>query len=163
MKYALIMNPKFEFEVLNAIRNKFLKLLDEHTEEQLLTVPEGFNNNILWQIGHCVVSQQRLLYLRSGLEMNVSETYMNNFKIGTSPALWTKDVSVLEVKDSLFPTIQKFEKDWEAGIFVDYEVVQTSLGVSLNNVQEAFAFSNVHEAIHYGNALAILRVIKSKN
>jgi hypothetical protein len=161
MKYKLIMNPKFEFEVLKAIRNKFLKLMDEHTESQLLTVPVGFNNNILWQIGHSVVSHQRLLYLRSGLGMNVSETYMNNFKIGTSPAIWTKDISVLEVKDSLFSTIYQFQKDWEEGIFVNYEVVQTSLGVSLNNAKEAFTFSNVHEAIHFGNAFAISKVVKS--
>jgi hypothetical protein len=157
------MNSKFEFEVLNAIRNKFLKLIDEHTEEQLFAVPEGFNNNILWQIGHSVVSHQRLLYLRSGLEMNVADSYVDNFKIGTSPATWTKDVSVLEVKDSLLSTVQQFQKDWNAGIFVNYEVVQTSLGVSLNNAHEAFAFSNVHEAIHYGYATAISKVLKARN
>lgn len=156
------MNPKFEFEVLDAIRNKFLKLLDVHTEEQLLTVPVGFNNNILWQIGHSVVSHQRLLYLKSGLEMNVADSYVDNFKIGTSPATWTKDVSISEVRDSLFPTVHQFQKDWEAGIFVNYEVVETSLGVSLKNAHEAFAFSNVHEAIHYGNAFAISKVMKSK-
>jgi len=156
------MNPKFEFEVLNAIRNKFLKLLDEHTEEQLLTVPEGFNNNILWQIGHSVVSHQRLLYLKSGLEMNVAASYVNNFKIGTSPAMWTKDVSVLEVKNSLFSTVLQFQKDWDTGIFVNYEVVQTSFGINLTNPHDAFAFSNVHEALHYGNAFAISKVVKSK-
>lgn len=157
------MNPKFEFEVLNAIRNKFLKLMDEHTEKQLLTVPEGFNNNILWQIGHSVVSHQRLLYLRSGLKLNVAESYVDNFQKGTSPATWTKDVSVSEVRDSLFPTVHQFQKDWEAGVFVGYEVVETSFGISLNNAHEAFAFSNFHEAYHYGNAFAISRVLKSKS
>lgn len=157
------MNPKFEFEVLNAIRNKFLKLMDEHSEEQLFVVPAGFNNNILWQIGHSVVSHQRLLYLRSGLEMNVSESYVHNFKIGTSPAMWTKDVSISEVRDSLFSTIRQFQKDWEAGIFVDYEEIQTSFGISLTNSHEAFAFSNVHESLHYGNAFAISRVVKARN
>jgi len=30
--------------------------------EQLNKIPEGFNNNLIWNIAHCVVTQQLLCY-----------------------------------------------------------------------------------------------------
>ena len=45
------------FNLHKAIRARLLRFLDEATPEQLALIPEGFHNNILWNIAHCVVTQ----------------------------------------------------------------------------------------------------------
>jgi hypothetical protein len=38
------------------------KFLSGYNLDQLNTIPEGFNNNLIWNIGHIIVSQQLLVY-----------------------------------------------------------------------------------------------------
>ena len=51
-------------------RKIFHHYLKHFSLEQLNAVPEGFNNNILWNIAHTMVTHQLLMYKRSGLAMN---------------------------------------------------------------------------------------------
>ncbi|WP_407635809.1 DinB family protein [Solitalea canadensis] len=45
-----------------------MKLKLKYTIDQLNKVPAGFNNNLIWNIGHEIVAQQALIYKSSGLE-----------------------------------------------------------------------------------------------
>ncbi|WP_343322026.1 DinB family protein [Sphingobacterium multivorum] len=59
----------FEFEILKASRIRLLQVMETVDNTILFKIPETFNNNIVWQIGHCITSQQRHMYMRSGLPM----------------------------------------------------------------------------------------------
>ena len=72
------MNPVFE--VQKTIREILLKVLDSHSLEQLNKIPEGFNNNIIWNVGHCVAAQQTLVYKLSGLPTMVSEDFILKYR-----------------------------------------------------------------------------------
>lgn len=62
-------------------RTAFIELLDGLTLEQLNTVPEGFNNNIIWNFGHIVVSTQTLVYVRTGIRQDDSFVeYLDAYK-----------------------------------------------------------------------------------
>ena len=61
------------FKILETSRNIYLKFLEGYTLEQLNKIPEGFSNNLIWNIGHIVVSQQGLIYRLSGLPVNVTK------------------------------------------------------------------------------------------
>ena len=50
------------FDITRTSRKIISQLLQDFTLEQLNTIPEGFNNNIIWNIGHIVVVQQMLVY-----------------------------------------------------------------------------------------------------
>ena len=93
------MHTDFELTLLYTNRAKLKEIMDQLSEEKLLHIPHGFNNNILWQIGHCVVSQQRLMSLRSGLAMYISESDNNNFNIGSSPKSWIGLPDIQEIKN----------------------------------------------------------------
>ncbi|MFM7021537.1 MAG: DinB family protein [Flavobacteriales bacterium] len=153
------MNYQYHLDHLYVIRKKLLDYLDTTPLEKLLIIPQGCNNNMLWQIGHCVISQQRLLYTLSGLPMNVSENYFLNFKIGTSPKDWTATPDIEEVRASLIATVNKLKADLEAGVFKEYKPYKTSSGLVLNNVGEAFVYSNYHEGIHIGNLEIFKRIL----
>ena len=55
------------------------------TIEQLNKVPDGFNNNLVWNYAHIVASMQMLCYLRAGLPARLDEEFVHAYKIGTKP------------------------------------------------------------------------------
>lgn len=60
-------------EVIKASRNKLLSLLADLTTEELNYIPTGFNNNLAWQMGHLVVSQQLLCYKLTGQKFLIED------------------------------------------------------------------------------------------
>ena len=62
-----MINERFECEILRYSRTRLLHLMETIDYEILFKIPEGFNNNIIWEIGHCITSQQRHMYMCSGL------------------------------------------------------------------------------------------------
>ena len=153
------MSHQFHIEHLYVIRKKLLGYLENTNLEKQLIIPKGCNNNMLWQIGHCVVSQQRLMYTLSSLPMNVSENYFLNFKIGTSPKDWLETPNIEEVKTSLIETVDILKRDFEQGLFQEYKAYTTSAGITLNNVHDAFVYSNYHEGVHVGNLEIFSRIL----
>ena len=70
----------FVFEVLEKTRGSFYRILDKKSLEDLNKIPKGFNNNIIWNIGHIVVTEQLLAYKLSGLQMMVSDDLVNKYR-----------------------------------------------------------------------------------
>ncbi len=136
-------------------RNTFLKLLSNLSTEQLSFIPKGFNNHILWNIGHTLITEQMLTYGLSGLEMPVDTKFVKMYGKGSIPL---KEVSKTAVEDiilHLIPAVQQTKKDFEKGIFKNYNEYPTSAGITLRNIEDAFTFNAFHEGIHLGIILAI--------
>ena len=153
------MDVNFEVAFLAASRAKLLQLMEGLTDEQLFRIPPGFNNNIIWHLGHCVTAQQRLMYLRSKLPMHISDQYADFFKIGTSPAGWAIQPDKNEVRESLIGTVERLNEDIANNLFRQYEAMKTSAGIMLTNHVEALAYANFHEAEHTGNMMYLKRVM----
>lgn len=154
-----MIDVRFEFEILRASRNRLLQLIETINHEILFKIPEGFNNNIIWQIGHCITSQQRHMYMRSGLQMHISKEFMECFKIGSSPRLWETTPDVNEVKYLLIDTVNLLESDLESGLFVNYEPFELPMGFQLKNHVEALQAANYHEAEHSGKIFTYLKLL----
>lgn len=152
-------NELFEFEILKASRTRLLQLIETVDNKVLFKIPENFNNNIVWQIGHCITSQQRHMYMRSGLPMHISQEFMETFKIGTSPHTWKSIPDVDEIKHLLLYTVNQLGKDLESGIFVKYQTFSLPIGIFINNHIQAFQAANFHEAEHSGIILSYLKLL----
>jgi hypothetical protein len=147
------------FEVQKTIREILLKVLDQHSLEQLNKIPEGFNNNLIWNIAHCISSQQVLVYKLSGLPTLISDEFIDKYKKGTKPEGDVSQTEVDEIKELLFSTLNQTKKDFEGRIFIDYNAYTTSMGFDLNNVQDALDFVNYHEGIHTGIIMSIRKFV----
>ncbi|MBZ4037391.1 DinB family protein [Flavobacterium sp. 17A] len=147
------------FEVHKTIREILLKILDGHSLEQLNKIPPGFSNNLIWNIGHCISSQQVLVYKLSGLPTMVSEDFIGKYKKGTKPEGDVSQEEVDEIRALLSTTLEKTKNDFESGLFVDYNEYTTSMGFTLRNVQDALDFNNYHEGIHTGIAMSIRKFV----
>ncbi|KAF2335581.1 DinB family protein [Flavobacterium daemonense] len=150
---------KSVFEVQKTIREILLKILDNHSLEQLNKIPDGFSNNLIWNIVHCVASQQVLVYKLSGLPVMVSEEFIAKYRKGTKPEGNVSQSEVDEIRTLLSITLDQTIKDFEAGVFVSYNEYTTSLGFTLKDIHGALDFNNYHEGIHTGIAMSIRKFV----
>ena len=151
----------FVFEVLPNSRRFFEKFLENTSLEDLNKIPKGFNNNIIWNIGHVVVSQQLLVYKLSGLQTMLSEKMVNRYAKGTKPQDIISKEEVDELKQLLNTTIIKTETDYKNGLFKSYnEYTVSTTGNTLKNVDDALRFTLFHEGLHLGYIMALHRAIK---
>lgn len=147
------------FEVQKNIREVLLKVLDNHSLEQLNKIPTGFNNNLIWNMAHCVASQQALVYKLSGLQSVVSEEFIAKYRKGTKPEGDVSQAEVDEIRTLLSTTLHQVEQDFENKIFVNYNEYTTSLGFTLRNIDDALSFNNFHEGIHTGIVMSIRKFV----
>lgn len=152
----------FTLDVLPNTRYFLNNYLENESLENLNTIPKGFNNNIIWNIGHVVVIQQLLAYKLSGLSMLISDTMVEKYKKGSKPEGDATQEDVDEIKGLLFSTIEKTKTDYNNGLFKNYTTYTVSTtGNTLTNIEEALEFILFHEGLHLGYIMALLRTIKS--
>ncbi|MFD2034619.1 DinB family protein [Belliella marina] len=140
-------------------RNLYLKYFEKYTLEQLNKVPDGFNNNLIWNIGHIIVAQQALIYKGSNLNVYISDELFGLYKPNTKPTGLTTEVEVAELKILLISLIEKTETDFYNGKFVTYNERMTGTGFHLNSILDAFEFNNYHEGLHFGYMMSIGKFI----
>lgn len=152
----------FTFQVLNNTRAILAKIIDDNTLEDLNKVPKGFNNNIIWNIAHIVVSEQLLAYKRADLPAVVSDEMINKYRKDTKPENDATQEEVNEIKRLLFSTLENTKTDYNHGVFKTYNAYTVSTtGNTLTHIDEALQFILTHEGIHYGYVLALLKAIKN--
>ncbi len=147
------------FDITLKTRNFFKNILDGYTLNQLNAIPDGFNNNIFWNIKHVVITQQLLVYKLSGLPMMVTEEEIVGFQKGSKPIQDADDKDLNLLKEQLFSTLEQAREDYKNGKFEQYNEYTVTTKSTLTNVEEALEFNNFHEGIHLGYVLALLRVI----
>ena len=151
----------FTLEVLPNTRGFFKKYLENLSLEDLNKIPNGFNNNVIWNIGHIVVTQQLLAYKMAGLPMMVSDTLVGKYRKDSKPESNASQEEVDELKTLLFSTVKKTKEDYNNGLFENYQAYTVSTtGNTLTNIDEAFQFILFHEGMHLGYIMALIRAIK---
>ncbi|MFK7798663.1 MAG: DinB family protein [Aureispira sp.] len=141
------------------IRKALTEELEKLSLEQLNYVPPTHNNNIFWNITHCIAVQQVLCYRLSGLPLRVDKSIITDYSRGTHPTKAVDLKMVDEVHKLLLTSVDWLEQDLEKGIFKDYKPYTVAFGTHLTNVQQAITFNNVHEGIHCGYLLALKKLL----
>ncbi|MCR8667071.1 DinB family protein [Aestuariibaculum sp. M13] len=153
---------QFTLDILAKTRQFFGQFLENTSLEDLNKVPEGFNNNIIWNIGHIVVTQQLLAYKLSGLPMMVDEVMISKYMKGTKPEGVVSQEEVNNIKALLLSTLEKTKEDVENGVFKTFNSYTVSTtGNTLNTIEDAFDFILFHEGMHLGYVMALVRAINS--
>ena len=152
----------FVFEVFPNIRTFSKNVLETTSLEDLNKIPSGFNNNIIWHVGHILVTQQALVYKLSGLETMVNEELIQKYRKGTKPESLVSQKEVDEIKGLLFKTIEKTHQDYLNGVFENYqEYTVSTTGNTLKSVDDALHFALFHEGLHIGYIMSLLRAVKA--
>ncbi|GAA5027620.1 hypothetical protein GCM10011506_16290 [Marivirga lumbricoides] len=147
-------------EYNSVIRSNFKHLIESMKVEDLNIIPKGFKNNIIWNYGHAIASQNILIYKYSGLSFTLPDDFIDTYRKGTFPPDIDDVKAELEIIH-LFSdqSMAHLRKDIAEYKFTDYETYETSFGATLDSFQDAMAYNNIHESLHLGYAMAIKRAL----
>lgn len=148
------MNPS-PFEILRITRKNLISLVQAHSLEQLNHIPEGFNNNLIWNFGHVLVTQQLLCYKLAGLTPLLSDEIIDRYKKGTAPTSAITKEEYQYLIEQANQLVVQAERDFLKGKFTTYNPYQASYGIELNSIEKAFAFNNIHEGLHLGYMMSL--------
>ncbi len=146
--------------VLQGAHMYFCQQLEGLSEEQLLEIPAGFTNNIVWNIGHITDTLSGMFYRRSGFDSVTPDSYAGLFGGGTSPGTWAETPSVSEVVEQFKTTLPNLCADYLSGKFDNVEPYELMPGYVLNNVEMVLTFHAFHAGIHQGTVMAIKNALK---
>ena len=146
---------KNHLDILRSTRKNYLKAIEGISLADLNKIPEGYNNNLIWNVAHVVVTQQLLCYALSGLEVKLPKAIIAAYRKGSKPEKAVSQEEVDQIIDWLTASIDWIEADIEAGIFKEYKTYPTSYGFVLTSFTDAVAFNNVHEGMHLGYIIAL--------
>jgi hypothetical protein len=142
-------------QAMRAMRALIRKRIGTVDEATFRRVPEGFNSNLAWQVGHLAVTPALLVYGRCKQQPPLDEELITAFRKGTAPGdgseRWSRE-ELLTAMDAIVDSIEA-----EAGDFTDFEEYETSAGITLSSVDEVLRFLGVHDGIHVGYTLALAR------
>lgn len=147
------------FDTLLKGRQLMLKVIENLTIDELNAIPEGFKNNIAWNIAHLMVSQQLLCYRLSGIACEVSEEMIESFRKGSAPNYKVSESEFETIKSQFLKLPEKLDVDYKDGIFINYGEYTTSVNVTLSNIEEAIDFNLFHEGIHLGIILQLKKLV----
>ncbi|MCF8453005.1 MAG: DinB family protein [Pedobacter sp.] len=154
------MNSKID--LTRQTRSKALEIISGLSISELNKIPEGFNNNIIWNLGHLIAAQEGIFYLRGKLELNIEQDFFNSFKNGSRPEREIHAEEIEKIRSLLFSSLDQFESDLDKNAFHNYPAWTTSMGIQINSIEDALDFLPFHEGLHLGHIMAYKRIILNK-
>ncbi len=154
---------KKEIERLKKTRIFLLGLLKDLSPAQLNEIPAGYNNNIIWNLGHLIASQQGLCYLRSGLTPVVDEKIIQLYKSQTKPEAPVSEEEITRIRQVALTALDQLEEDYQKNKFSSYESFTTRYDVTIKSIDDAIEFLLFHEGLHLGYIMALKRSLTNQS
>lgn len=139
-----------------------LKQINGLTSEQLNFIPAGYNNNIIWNLGHLVATTQALCYKRAGLPITISDQFVDPFLPFTKPNRFINGEEIAVIKELLVSTLDTLEIDLTRNIFDQYtpsERIKEVYGIDILSIDDAIEFLIYHDGFHNGYIISLLRLV----
>ena len=148
-------------DVLNSTRRSIYKALEDCSQEEWLIIPEGFKNNIAWNVGHIIIAQQGLVYTRCGLKNHIDGNMFGMYRPGSNPRDWESNPDKAELIDQLMSLGEKMDEDVKAGLF-DGDMPEEPVPhmPPAESVTHAMIGNNVHEGMHFATIAKLKQLIK---
>lgn len=141
---------KKQIETIRKVRAFLLEGIKGLTPEQLNKIPTGFNNNIIWNLGHMIAAQQGICYKRAGLTAMISDDFWDKYRSGSKPDGIVDEGGIEKIKKLFFSTLEQLEVDYDKNIFGGYTAWTTRYGVEITSIDDALSFVPFHEGLHSG-------------
>ena len=142
-------------ELLEQQRSVLLKKTEHLTMDQFNLVPPGFNNNIIWNMGHALIVSESFLYSHTAFEVPLHEFDIEGFKRGTKPELAINDYTILLIRKALSDTVPLFKKSFDDFLSANVQDPQDSTDSSVVS-EKSLRFILFHEDMHFAKIQRLL-------
>jgi len=141
--------------LLEKRRVMLLKNTEHLTTDQYNLVPPGFNNNIIWNMGHMLIVTEVLLYSNTPFEIPRPEFDIDGFKKGTKPELAIDDYGISQIRKSLSDTVPVLRKLLKDAQSVSLQVSKSE-PLHLLISDKSLDFMLFHEDMHFAKIQQLL-------
>jgi hypothetical protein len=148
-----------DLEILKITRQNALNLIKDFTYDQLIKIPVGFNNSLLWNFTHMVITQQILVYKFSGGTPLVDDELISLFKKGSEGSNNISPQAFNAICAIAIPLVGQTANDYKELSSNAYSTYTTSYNITLDSTSKAINFNNSHEALHLGVMMQIKKFI----
>lgn len=145
--------------LLRPTRKNIVRILRDFSADQLNAVPAGFNNNLIWNAGHVMATMEMLTYGLCGVKLPSSRAFIDRYRKGTRPEGPADQEEIDHIMAQLEASIDRLEADLPTLVAADFRPYETSYGVTLEKLEDAMTFNNMHEAMHLGAILALRKLV----
>lgn len=149
---------KQQFEMTRGMLLNFVLELEKMDDKQILAVPEGFQNNILWHIGHVLVTAEAFMFGYPQQASGLNPAYAGLFAMGTKPADWESDVPALQIlKEDLSAQLEKIR-----GLDDNFLAGKLPFQFPVPNIHtfaDLYHLMSYHEAEHIGQMKAMRKLV----
>lgn len=140
---------------LQKTRQLFLAMIRDLSIEELNRIPEGFNNNIIWNLGHIAESTLGLCYIRSQVKPDMALPFAGRFGKGTRPQGLIGEQQVTEIKECIAASLDPIAAEIQSGVFNQVVPYSTdTYQVPMDNIENILNCCLAHENLHLGIAKA---------
>lgn len=154
-------NIEATFKAIHSIRKTIAFTLSRLTLEQINHIPAGQSNNIIWNAAHIISVQQLLINRRAGAPYTEIKDITATYKPGTKPENDVDQEFVDLIRERLVASALQMEKEYNEGVFDNFEPFITKTRMQLDNTADAINFELFHEGLHLGYILSYINVIRN--
>lgn len=131
------------------VRNLTLYSIQGMGEEEADLIPEGFNNNIRWNLGHIYVTQEQLAFQFAEEPVEIPEGFLELFGRGSKPSDWnTHPPTLPELSQLLKDQPQRIREKLGKRLDERVEKPFTLAGYTLYTIGNSLSFGLTHEGAH---------------
>ena len=150
---------KKEIELVRYVRLSILQLTEQLTADQMNQVPDKMKNNLIWNLGHLVFTQQMLCYGLGGLTPAIDTACFSEFAPGTVPARYIREEEILKIRAALVNSFDKLAADIETDKLQGYTPWKLPAGIAIDNIGDALATNCIHEGRHFGVVISLTKMV----
>jgi hypothetical protein len=140
-------------------RRLLLERTKDLTVDQYNVIPPGFNNNIIWNMGHILVVSESLLFQNSPYQRPVHEFMKSRFEKGSMPDGMVGEDDIFIIRHSLQQTAQFYKTCTGMDRSRDEIVSVRNSGLTAIS-NERMQFLLFHEDMHHRRIAKLLDIVK---
>ncbi|WP_300598548.1 DinB family protein [Niabella sp.] len=152
----------YTLNMIDSIRQKAIALIKETPLDKLNQIPAGFNNNIIWNFGHLVVSGYSLVFKATSVDPGFLIPLQDIYRKGTKPSapathqeidelIRLSDTFTLAVKEALDANRFQEITEYTTGTF----------GLPVTSIEEMLITVVAHDTLHWQSMRDYARIVNS--
>ena len=147
------------FKLIEFGQQNILKMHEGLTIQQLNKVPQGLNNNLVWNYAHTIASVQMICYFRAGLPIRLNEEFVNKYKAGTKPEAFVSIEEYNSFRDLAIEGLEKLKADYSNSFFAGFKPFKTIAGFDIPDFDYAIRYAGHHFGVHQGVTTVIKKLV----